>query len=109
MDWAPELSGNIYLKYTFELGSGAVLEPRISWRYQDDVWTNFFQAPHHRIPGYSVGDFRLRYSPRTDFYIEGYIKNFTDKLDVVSSIGNYPGLIQFGAPRQIGITARYTF
>jgi iron complex outermembrane receptor protein len=109
VNWAPEFSGNVYLTYTFNFDSGATLVPRISWRYQGAVWTNFFQAPHHRTPSYSVGDIRLRYNPNANWYVEGYVTNFTDKLYVSNSVGGYPGTIYFGPPMQFGITAMYRF
>jgi len=109
LDWAPKLSGSVYAKYTFELGSGATLVPRIGWRYQGAQWTGLFHAPQSRLPSYSLGDFRLRYNPNDNWYIEGYVLNFTDKLYAINIGGNYPGMVEFGAPRQVGITLQYRF
>ena len=106
LSYAPDLSGNIYLKYNFELSSGASLTPRIDWRYTAAQWTSFYHEANAKLNSMSYGDIRLRYDPNANWYIEGYVSNFTNEL-YESFRSNYG--IMYGPPRQVGVTVQYKF
>jgi iron complex outermembrane recepter protein len=111
IDYAPKLSGNVALQYTFTAGSQGTITPRVEWTYQGGQYTSFFDQPYQYLPAYALGSFRLTYDPNSKWELQAYATNITNRLYLANADGSSPSsaLVQFGAPRQFGLLARYQF
>jgi iron complex outermembrane receptor protein len=111
IDYAPKLSGNFALQYTFAVGSQGALIPRVEWTYQGGQYTSFFDQPYQHLPAYALGSVRLNYEPNANWQILAYATNVTNRVYLGNSGGGSlsTAQLQFGAPRQVGIQARYQF
>ena len=112
LPFSPELTGNIGVQYTFELGSGGVLIPRIQVSHIDDQLATPFPHPRSTMPSRTLVDARLTYEPAEAWRIEAFATNLGDKTYIAShlqSSTSADGGIIYGAPRQYGIKASFSF
>lgn len=111
IDYAPKLSGNAALQYTFAVGSEGSLTPRVEWTYQGGQYTSFFDQPYQYLPAYALGSVRLTYEPSSKWQIQAYVTSIANRVFLSNADGGSPAtaLLQFGVPRQEGIQVRYQF
>lgn len=103
---APEWSGRVSYSRTFDLESGASIEPQISLYAQTEEFLREFNQPLDKQKGYAKLDGTLRYNAPDDrWYGELFVYNATDEdvLNQVSAQG--VGLLfgGYGAPRTYGL------
>lgn len=111
IDYAPKLSGNVALQYTFAVGAQGTLTPRVEWTYQGGQYTSFFDQQYQYLPAYALGSVRLTYDPNSKWQVQAYVTNLADRLYLGNAYGSSPStaLLQFGDPRQEGVRIRYEF
>ena len=111
IDYAPKLSGNVALQYTFPLGDHGTLTPRVQWTYQGGQYTSFFDQAYDYMPAYAIGTVRLTYQPNPKWELQGYVRNLTNRLYLANAYGSSPStaLVNFGEPRQEGVLVNYRF
>jgi iron complex outermembrane receptor protein len=95
-------------QYTFNLGDGQTLTPRIDYGLDSARWATVFQVqPFDRLAAQNLFNAEVMYDPAPDWRVTLYATNLFD-LHYVSTqlLGNlgFPG-----APRQVGIRLNKTF
>jgi iron complex outermembrane receptor protein len=105
--YAPNFTFNANASYTFDIGPGTTLTPRINFGHIGAQWATLFQdrTRGDRIPQRNIVNAQLALT-RGDLTVTAYSTNLTDR--------HYPaalnsGLYFAGAPRQYGIKVQKTF
>jgi len=111
LQFAPKLSGNVYVKLLQPLSGGGSLTYRLGWSYVDEQFVDFYETPRLTIPSHNLGDFRATYRPASDNWsVDAYVTNLADDVYVTNKSGDTaPGQVYFGAPRQFGLAFQYNF
>ena len=110
MLYAPELTYTLGAEYTFQMGNGATLTPRINYGYVDEQWVNLAYEKVDLLESRGLLSALITY--QTDSWkVQAYGRNLTDK-EYVS--GQYlsiaaGGVEFYGAPREYGLNFSYYF
>jgi len=110
MLYAPELTYSLGAEYTFQMGNGATLTPRINYGYVDEQWVNLAYEKVDLLESRGLLSALITY--QTDSWkVQAYGRNLADK-EYVS--GQYlsiaaGGVEFYGAPREYGLNFGYYF
>ncbi len=110
LPFSPEFTVNAGVDYGFAVGDGR-LTPRVQWSYVGRQIATPFPSAVTIVPSRNLIDLRLTYE-RDNWQVEAFANNATDKTYIASQIQNSTsatGGIIYGAPRQYGLRARFTF
>ena len=109
--YAPEWTGSLSGSYTFQTTAG-LLTPSLQWRYTDERWASFTQAPAEDLDSYSVLDANVNFKPTDgNWSVALWATNLLDEEYVITSLAVPPlfSFAAFGAPRQYGIDVKFDF
>ncbi len=116
---APDVTATLgFEPYTFVLGNGGTVVPRLQLHYESDAYLRVQNKPEDRRESYTKTDLRLRYSaPAERWFAEGYVANIEDE-SVLSSASTGTLVVgppapslkgTFGAPRTWGMVVGARF
>lgn len=109
---SPKNSYYITANYNWPLGNGGYLNLRYDFRHQDKVYSDPLNLEGSAIPGYSLQDFRVAYSPGSGSWeLAGWVHNLADKEYLLHAWPAPPfGYIQtLAPPRTYGVTFSMRF
>ncbi len=109
--FAPELTANAGLQYDIMMGTWT-LTPRIQVSYMDEQLSTPFEYAATIVPSRTVADFRLTAMPTDNIRLEAFATNLFDETYIAAQVqdaSSASGGIIYGAPRQIGIRAKFDF
>jgi iron complex outermembrane receptor protein len=112
LPFSPKWTINAGVEYEFVFGNGVSLTPRLQYSHIDEQFATPFPSTVTIVPERDVWDLRLTYRPTDTLTLEAFAQNFTDNTYIASQIQNSSsadGGIIYGAPRMIGIRARFAF
>ncbi len=103
---APELAGNLLVRYTQPLANGSSISAQIDTRYKDKVYGDPANLEFAAVPSYTLTDLRLAYrNPSGNVEIAGTVSNLTDEQYLLH---NYPtlgtGFGTAGFPRMLSLS-----
>ncbi|HSC18619.1 MAG TPA: TonB-dependent receptor [Rhizomicrobium sp.] len=111
----PDFTLSIGGQYTFELGGGYTLVPRVDYYWQTGMYGRIFNDPSDKISSWGVGNAQVTLNaPDSMWYVTGWIKNFADSDNITgayltsSTSGLYTNAF-LGDPRTYGLTAGIHF
>jgi iron complex outermembrane receptor protein len=110
LPFSPEFTVNAGVDYGFAVGDGR-LTPRVQWSYVGRQIATPFPSAVTIVPSRNLIDLRLTYE-RDNWQVEAFANNATDKTYIATQIQNSTsatGGIIYGAPRQYGVRARFSF
>lgn len=110
---APDVTYSGVLSNSWEL-AGGVVRANLNFNYVDERQTNVQNHPVDRLDSYTVVNARVSYTTAGDSWeFSALIRNLGDEeyatyaLDASDTFGYT--LVQFGAPRTVGVEAAYRF
>jgi iron complex outermembrane receptor protein len=105
---APEWTFNAGAQYTFHMGSGDTLTPRIDYGMVSSRWATLFEvSPTDRLRAQNLVNAQIAYERGDSWRVTAYATNLLDLHYVSSlSLGN---LANAGPPRQFGLRVSKTF
>lgn len=110
---APELTYNVFARYTWDIPSGGSISAKLDLRYQDDSFYDPDNNDITVIPDYSLLDGRIAYKSASGAYeLAVWGKNLTDedyRTHIFSQRGGTVAFATFGAPQQLGFTFTYNY
>jgi iron complex outermembrane recepter protein len=121
---APAVTGNIYGEYKVPLSIPGELKLRLNAAYRSKTYFTVFKADEYAVDPYWLLSGSVRYTSDTDWYVEVYGNNLTDKLAITNIINSSPsfsgttGLLVAGtparferyvAPRTYGVRLGFSF
>lgn len=112
MPFSPKITANLGIQYNIELGDGGVLTPRLQGSYLDEQLSTPFPNVRTIVPSRTLFDARLTYESNSFWRLEGFVTNLSDKTYIASHVQNSSsslGGIIYGAPRQYGVKATFSF
>ena len=112
---APELSLNVGVQYSKDLGESGLLRARLNYSWVDEQYFRPFNLDRDREESYSRTDLTASWeSVDGAWAVDAYVKNIEDD-DTISNIivaagvlGSQP-LASFNPPRTYGVNVRYNF
>jgi iron complex outermembrane recepter protein len=73
---SPPFTIGLGAQYTFPVGGGYTLVPRIDFYYQTQMWGRIFEDPADRIAGYTVTNAQIQLNaPENAWYVQLFVKN----------------------------------
>lgn len=111
LPFSPQLSANGGVQYEMEFGNMYVI-PRFQISYIDEQLATPFRTNETVVESRVVADFKVIVEPNEHWYLEGFVTNIRDEEYIASQIQNSSsadGGAIYGAPRQIGLRAKYEF
>jgi iron complex outermembrane receptor protein len=107
--YTPEIKASIGMQYTFDVGSGGVVTPRVDVSYQDEIYSAADNSQLGAIDSYTLVNARLTWrSLDQDWQATLEARNVADKLYYLSKTDSIPGGggVTYGAP---GLPRTYLF
>lgn len=117
LPYAPDWSGTLSVRHTFELMSGYALEPQVSAHWQSKMYTslNNYDGAHlsDAQAAYWKIDGSVKLMPASDhWYVEAYVSNLTDEYVRNANYFQFrDGFIRstYNPPRMFGVRFGYDF
>jgi outer membrane receptor protein involved in Fe transport len=81
----PEWTVSAGVEYSFTLGSGWAITPRVDYYYQADSFARIFNGPNDTLDSYSLVNAAVRIEQDDGWYVNLFVKNATDE-DVITDI-----------------------
>ncbi len=109
--FAPEMTATAGIQYDLMLGSWT-FTPRIQVSYMDEQLSTPFRYEATTVPSRTVTDLRLTAMPTDKIRLEAFATNLFDETYIAAQVqdaSSASGGIIYGAPRQIGIRAKFDF
>jgi iron complex outermembrane receptor protein len=112
LPFSPKMTASAGLEYTLTFGD-VKLTPRLQAAYLGEQYATFFKNDRlTKVPSRTVVDFRLTLNPNEQLTLEGFATNLLDKTYIavqVQEASSAAGGYIYGAPRQIGLRAKYSY
>jgi iron complex outermembrane receptor protein len=102
---SPPLSIYADVNYTFHLGDGDTLTPRLAYSYIEKQYGSLFEIPFYAIPSISLVNANLIFKAG-HWTAEAYGTNLANRLYLAGTQGND---VYYGPPRQYGIRVARSF
>src|SRR5690606_30905570 len=99
------------LQYELRFGSWSVT-PRLQIAYMDAQLSTPFRYAATRVPTRTVTDLRVMVMPSDNLRLEAFANNLFDRTYIAAQVqdaSSASGGIIYGAPRQIGLRAKFDF
>ncbi len=81
MPHVPELSANLGIAYSVDMGSAGTLTPRLDWSYRDDVVFDALNSEEIAQEAYDIVNASVIWnSPAEDWRVAASVSNLTDEL-----------------------------
>jgi iron complex outermembrane recepter protein len=111
IDYLPKLTWNLGMSYRGWRTSGGRFVPSVRLSHQDEFYTTFYHYDYNLVPGKTLADVFLAYEADSDWRLELYATNVTDKDYISRANGGSSGSGQYllGNPRQIGVKLSFRF
>jgi iron complex outermembrane recepter protein len=109
--FAPEMTATAGLQYDLRAGRWT-FTPRVQVSYLDEQLSTPFPAVATLVPSRTLTDLRLTASPSENLRLEAFATNVLDETYIAAQVqdaSSATGGIIYGAPRQIGIRAKFDF
>ena len=109
--FAPEMTATAGIQRDFRLGSWTLV-PRIQVSYMDEQLSTPFPYVATTVPSRTVTDVRLTAIASEKLRLEAFATNISDETYIAAQVQNASsatGGIIYGAPRQIGVRAKFDF
>ena len=109
--FAPEMTATAGIQRDCRLGSWTLV-PRIQVSYMDEQLSTPFPYVETTVPSRTVTDFRLTAIASEKLRLEAFATNIFDETYIAAQVQNASsaaGGIIYGAPRQIGLRAKFDF
>ena len=109
--FAPEITATAGIQCDFRLGSWT-LTPRVQVSYMDEQLSTPFPYAETTVPSRTVTDLRLTAIASDNLRLEAFATNIFDETYIAAQVQNASsatGGIIYGAPRQIGVRAKFDF
>ena len=109
--FAPEITATAGIQRDFRLGSWTLI-PRIQVSYMDEQLSTPFPYVETTVPSRTVTDLRLTAIASEKLRLEAFATNIFDETYIAAQVQNASsatGGIIYGAPRQIGVRAKFDF
>jgi iron complex outermembrane receptor protein len=109
--FAPELTATAGLQYEFQAGSWSLV-PRVQVSYMDEQLSTPFRYPATTVPSRTVADLRFTAMPVEHWRLEVFATNVFDETYIAAQVqdaSSATGGIIYGAPRQVGVRANFSF
>jgi iron complex outermembrane receptor protein len=109
--FAPEFTLTAAVQYDWQAGSWT-LTPRVQLSYSDEQLSTPFRHAATTVPSRTLTDLRLTARPNDHLRLEVFATNVLDETWIAAQVqdaSSATGGILYGAPRQIGLRARYDF
>lgn len=112
LPFSPEWTVNAGAEYEVVLGNGMTITPRVQFSHVSEQYATPFPSVATIVPEHDVFDVRVGFKPWDNLLIEAFSSNVADEVYIASQIQNSSsadGGIIYGAPRQYGVRAKFTF
>ena len=107
--YSPAWSFNAGADYKFLLGGAVALTPRLNYAYVSGQYTNLtYSEVTDYLPAHGLLSALLTVDV-SDFQVQGYTTNLTDKIYRSGQGLNNGNYYFYGAPRQYGVRIQYNF
>jgi iron complex outermembrane receptor protein len=109
--FAPDLTANAAVQYDLQVGSWT-LTPRVQVSFSDPLHATPFNYTATTVPSRTLTDLRLIALASEHLRLEAFATNVFDESWIAAQVqdaSSATGGILYGAPRQIGVRARYDF
>lgn len=107
--FSPELSYNFSIDYAFEVGSGAVIRPRLAYSSTDTAFSSLFQSDtYFQIDERENLNVSIAYET-DDWSVSFYCNNCSDEVNITSVTTGNSSEVLYNSPRTAGIQFRYDF
>lgn len=109
--FAPDLTATAGIQYEWRAGNWSVT-PRVQVSYLDEQLSTPFRYAATTVPSRTLTDLRLTVMPSEHLRLEAFATNVFDETWIAAQVqdaSSATGGILYGAPRQIGLRARYDF
>lgn len=106
--FAPEVTGNVGLAYTYTMSNGATLVPRVDVAYKSKTYASLFHNRATLLPSVTLVNVNVRYT-KGPWWAEAWATNLFDetypgaKQNVTGESGIIEGIVYMGSPRLFGI------
>jgi len=104
---APEVSANLYGEYVFPLDIPGQVKLRLDASYRSKTYFTVFKADVYSADAYWLTNASIRYDAPKTWFIEGYVRNISDKLAVTNIINSSPIFSAVTGARVAGTPARF--
>ena len=112
MSNAPKWTANGAVSYSVPLQNDASLSLNWDWNYRSSRYSNNFNDPSVKMPGYFKHNADISYTVNENWQIQGFVRNIGNKLAVTKAFQfNDLGYVQYiySEPRVFGASALYRF
>ena len=109
--FAPEFNATAGLQYEFAFGSWT-LTPRAQVSHMEEQLATPFRYPATTVPSRTVADLRITAMGSNNLRLEAFATNVFDETYIAAQVqdaSSASGGVIHGAPRQIGVRARFDF
>lgn len=109
--FAPEFTATAGLQYEFAFGSWT-LTPRAQVSHMEEQLATPFRYPATTVPARTIADLRITAMGSNNLRLEAFATNVFDETYIAAQVqdaSSASGGIIYGAPRQVGIRARFDF
>jgi iron complex outermembrane receptor protein len=109
--FAPEITANAGMEYEFQAGSWRIT-PRLQASYMDEQLATPFEYVATTVPSRTLVDLRVTLAPRDNLKLEAFATNLFDETWIAAQVqdaSSATGGLLYGAPRQIGVRAKFDF
>ncbi|HET9863914.1 MAG TPA: TonB-dependent receptor [Steroidobacteraceae bacterium] len=109
--FAPDLTATAAIQYEWRAGNWT-LTPRVQVSYLDEQLSTPFRYDATTVPSRTLTDLRFTMMPNEKLRLEAFATNVFDETWIAAQVQNASsatGGILYGAPRQIGLRARFDF
>lgn len=112
---SPDIQISLGGQYAYDVGRIGVFTARISYYWQSEMYARIFNESRDYVASWSQADAGLRWNSESErFYVDLWIKNFTDNADITgqyltdASSGNFTNVFVL-EPRTFGATIGFAF
>lgn len=109
--FAPEFTATVGIQHEFAAGRWSLI-PRLQASYLDEQLSTPFEYAVTVVPSRTIADFRLTAIPSDNLRLEAFVTNLFDETYIAAQVqdaSSATGGILYGAPRQIGVRAKFDF
>jgi iron complex outermembrane receptor protein len=109
--FAPEVTANAGLQYDISVGNWTVT-PRLQVAYMDEQLSTPFEYTATVVPSRTITDLRVTAKASEHLRLEAFATNLFDETWIAAQVqdaSSAAGGILYGAPRQIGVRAKFDF
>jgi iron complex outermembrane receptor protein len=111
----PPWTVGVGIQYTFDVGDGYTVIPRVDYYWTDSQWARIFEDGADKVPAYDVANAQIQLNaPESAWYARAWIKNIFDKDNMTgeyltdASSGLFTNAF-VGEPRTYGLTVGVHF